>query len=55
MFFLPASINLELNNLEEAEKYYWALLDRNPENVGYYKQLEKAIRPSMYHIYTISG
>ena len=44
--FLIASINLELGNLEDAEEYYWELLDRNPENVGYYQQLEKAIQPS---------
>ena len=46
--FLIASINLDLGNLKEAEEYYWQLLDRNPENVGYYQQLEKAIQPSEY-------
>ena len=42
---LKAYINLELNNHKEAENYYWDLLNRNPENVGYYQQLEKAIQP----------
>jgi hypothetical protein len=39
---------LELDNLKEAENYCWELLNRNPENVGYYQQLEKAIQPSTF-------
>ncbi|XP_046854398.1 N-alpha-acetyltransferase 15, NatA auxiliary subunit-like [Xenia sp. Carnegie-2017] len=42
---LKALINLELGNFMEAEQYYWKLLNRNPENVGYYHKLEKSIQP----------
>lgn len=37
----------------EAEQYYWKLLNRNPENVGYYHKLEKSIQPSMHFDHTV--
>ena len=43
----------ELGNLKEAEVLYWELLNRNPENSGYYKSLEKAVQPGIQQDLTI--
>lgn len=32
---------MDLNRLEDAEKVYWNLIDRNSDNTFYYKQIEK--------------
>ena len=36
-----ADILVQLNRLDDAAKVYWQLLERNPENVAYYKRLEE--------------
>lgn len=36
-----ADLLMLLNEKEKAEKIYWDLIERNPENVEYYKRIEK--------------
>ena len=36
---------LKGGDVKEAEEIYWELVERNPENTGYYEALEKAISP----------
>ncbi|VDN05705.1 unnamed protein product [Thelazia callipaeda] len=36
-----ASLLMDLNEKSKAETVYWNLIDRNPENIMYYKQIEK--------------
>lgn len=41
-FYVTGSLYLKLGMLEEAKKEYNILLERNPENVDYYKNLQEA-------------
>ncbi|KAI1725387.1 NMDA receptor-regulated protein 1 domain-containing protein [Ditylenchus destructor] len=43
-FETRAELLIELGKLNEAEKVYWGLIDRNPDNVLYYTQLEKCLQ-----------
>ena len=45
-----ADILVQLNRLDDAAKVYWQLLERNPENVAYYKRLVRVQKPR-YCIY----
>lgn len=36
-----AALLMALNDSGKAELTYWKLVDRNPENIMYYKQIEK--------------
>nr|CAD2156598.1 unnamed protein product [Meloidogyne enterolobii] len=40
-FEIRASLLLNLERFEDAERVYWTLIDRNPDNIFYYKQIEK--------------
>uniref|UniRef100_A0A158P9G8 N-alpha-acetyltransferase 16, NatA auxiliary subunit n=1 Tax=Angiostrongylus cantonensis TaxID=6313 RepID=A0A158P9G8_ANGCA len=42
--FLDSAILMELQRMEEAEKVYRQLIDRNPENISYYCSLEICLR-----------
>ena len=42
---------LKAGDLKEAEELYWELLDRNPENCGYYEALENTISPGTQLIF----
>uniref|UniRef100_A0A915NJ57 Uncharacterized protein n=1 Tax=Meloidogyne floridensis TaxID=298350 RepID=A0A915NJ57_9BILA len=40
-FEIRASLLINLERFEDAERVYWTLIDRNPDNIFYYKQIEK--------------
>ncbi|KAF7632115.1 hypothetical protein Mgra_00008491 [Meloidogyne graminicola] len=40
-FETRASLLMNLGRLNDAERVYWTLIDRNPDNIFYYKQIEK--------------
>ncbi|KAG1671753.1 N-alpha-acetyltransferase 15, NatA auxiliary subunit [Nymphon striatum] len=43
---IKAELNIKLIKLEEGEKLYRELIDRNPENWSYYSGLEQALEPA---------
>lgn len=38
---VKAFLLTKLGRLEDAERIYWTLVDRNPDNTKYYKQIEQ--------------
>jgi peptide alpha-N-acetyltransferase len=40
-FHILASLLMMLGRMDEAERAFWKLVERNPDNVNYYKQIEK--------------
>jgi hypothetical protein len=40
-FETRASLLMQMGRLDDAERVYWSLVDRNPDNIFYYKQIEK--------------